>query len=86
MGRFSIPVFVEEIVFREYFERAKHLDASEAVEIANAKLAAELGHALENAELVSKKITIDSTDEAVRITCVLCCIENIAEPIEFKIS
>lgn len=86
LGRFSIPVFVEEIVFREYFEQAKRLNVSEAVEIANAKLAAELGRALENAELVSKKITIDSTDEAVRITCVLCCIENIAEPIEFKIS
>ena len=86
LGRFSIPVFVEEIVFREYFEQVKLLDISEAVEIANAKLAAELRRALENAELVSKKITIDSTDEAVRITCVLYCIENIAEPIEFKIS
>ena len=85
-GSIKLPIKVKSVVHYEYENIDFTYTTEEAVDLALKDLRIGLDTALENAELVSKEIQITSDKENVYLECNICCIEDIAEGVEFYVN
>ena len=85
-GRFAVPVTIITEKFYEYTEDSRTLTLKEGTELAMAELSASMNELLASAELISKTISTQYEKDTIRVYCTLYCLENIAEPLEFKLS
>lgn len=74
-----IPIGYSKTEYLEYVEQPTVLSEAEAMERAFALLDGELGAFSEKAELLTKNIEFEISDNAYILRCGLVCIENIAE-------
>jgi hypothetical protein len=83
--KIKLPITLYEVKYFEYKYEDITYSEKEAKERALIKLREELDLALENAELISKKINYYCDYEFYSIECDLYCIEDIAEVVEFQV-
>ncbi len=83
--KIKLPITLYEVKYFEYKYEDITYSEKEAKERALIKLREELDLALENAELISKKINYYCDYEYYYIECDLYCIEDIAEVVEFQV-
>lgn len=84
-NKIKLPITLYEVKYFEYKYEDITYSEKEAKERALIKLREELDLALENAELISKKINYYCDYEFYYIECDLYCIEDIAEVVEFHV-
>ena len=84
-NKIKLPITLYEVKYFEYKYEDITYSEKEAKERALIKLREELDLALENAELISKKINYYCDYEYYYIECDLYCIEDIAEVVEFQV-
>lgn len=85
-GRFSVPITITAETYREYREIPRTLTVKEGTDLAMVKLSEKINEMLENVEIISKTVSVHYEQKTVLVSCALYCIENIAEPLEFKTS
>ena len=84
-GTYPLPVSLSRLVAYPYRAETLTRAPEEALELAYLQLENELGAFSEGRELLRKQITTEVGEDAVRLTCTVLCIENIAERSEFEI-
>ena len=84
-GKIKLPIVLTKVKYYEYEYTDVVYSEKEAKEMALIKLREELDFALEDAELLSKKINCYCDYDYYYIECDLYCIEDIARIVEFQV-
>lgn len=84
-GKNSLPLSVTQICYQPYAMKAVYRTEEEALVLCYEELERTLAVLSESAQLLSKEIKTEITQESVILVCTVGCIENIAVLQEFEI-
>lgn len=82
-NRYSIPVWIQKTVYREYVMEMEYVDTRTAAEEAMAELRRRIEAATTDAEILSQAVTITEAEDTYRLDCLLYCEKDIAKTTEF---
>jgi similar to stage IV sporulation protein len=81
----NLPIYIITEKQYEYEYIKKNYTKNQVVDLAFADLKKEMDIALANAELISKNIVTSYDSQYFYIDCILCCIEDICNTVEFEV-
>ena len=84
-GRFPLPVWSETSIYKEYEYEKIQNEYEKTVSLAMSELRDRLDETLEDAELVSNKVTTEITEDSFVIRYDMVCLTDIAEVCEFTV-
>lgn len=85
LGLSNLPVSVTSRTLRFYEEVPAERTPEQALELAYAQLARELGTLSDGTQLLRKDISTTLTESSLILDCTVLCIENIAAQVEFEL-
>jgi len=85
LGLKNLPVSITAQTCRYYEEVPAFRTPEQALDLAYARLAAELGRFSGDTQLLRKDVSTTITETALILDCTVLCIENIAQQVEFEI-
>lgn len=84
-GKIKLPIYCTTTSFYEYEYQKVSYTKEQAIDLAFKELRYKMDIELQNAELISKNISTDYSEEGVCIRCQLYCLEDISSSVDFYV-